>query len=215
MLTKVTNRAARLLLTVAMGLFGMVVAFAVATPAAHSAHSDLSPFDLQAPPATLEELVSNSRLIAVGTVGPLVHEDSFLGYDDQGNLVKAADRGLSEQAELPFYDYELHVDRVLKAAGPTQTGDTITLRVYVKATPAAVNAHLEYPPSVPGQQYLFFLNQNPDHQTYGLDHGLASRLIIDDAIVRMSDGARTPVTYYGKMTPQTFIKKVQEIIRAQ
>lgn len=157
---------------------------------------------LALPPDSLETLVGNSNIIAVGTVESYIGQNWFAGYDDSGKLIKAKDSNLPPEAEVPFYDYTLRLDKVIASDSGIQDSQTVTLRMFVSGLGQNSSQSAEYPPSMPGDKYLFFLKRNPDHATYGLKYGPASRLTIDGPITTFSDGKRTPVTFVTEPLPE-------------
>lgn len=200
-----------LVLTVA-GIIGMVSAVAVARPQTPASPHLLT---LRPAPATLDDLVAQSQTIVIGTVGPLVQAGASAGYDDQGKLITAAEKGLPPEAEVAYFDYSVQVEQILKDDGTVQVGQPVILRLFSKDQPGTHTGDLEFPSSAPGDRHLFFLDQNPDQATYGLWFGPASRLRIDGPIVRQSDGKQTPVHYHGEQSPADFMRTIREIVQQQ
>ena len=194
------------------GIIGIVSAVAVARPQTPASPHLLT---LRPAPTTLDELVAQSQTIVIGTVGPLVQAGSLAGYDDQGKLITAAEKGLPPEAEVAYFDYSVQVEQVLKDDGTVQVGQPVILRLFSKDQPGTHTGDLEFPPSAPGDRHLFFLDQNPDQATYGLWFGPASRLRIDGPIVRQSDGKQTPVHYHGEQSPADFMRTIREIVQQQ
>lgn len=164
-------------------------------------------------PKTIEKLVSKADLVIVGTVGDLIQEGSFMGYDDKGNLLKAKDKNLPPEAEGAFFDFEIKVEDVILDDGTIKAGKPVILRTYFKRPTAEIDPTLEYPGVYPGDHYLFLLTRNPDKQTHTLYYASASRLLIDGPEVMMSDGARTAPPFAKKVKPNDFIKQLKEAIK--
>lgn len=159
-------------------------------------------------PQSLGELTAKADVIVVGTVGQIVNQDSFLGYDQDGNLIKAsnADKSVPNPPQnWQFFDYSILVEQTFKDDGILSSGRMLILRMPGDRT-GKVNPNEEYPMSATGDHHLFFLSRNPDKRTYGLYYGPRSRLIIDSPIVTFSDGSRTPVDISSRTAPAEFIQ---------
>lgn len=174
-----------------------------------------STFVLRPPPATLDELVADLTLVFVGTVGSLVNEQTFAGYDEKGKLIKAKEQNLPSEVEVPIFDYVLQIEQIVKGDEIIQTDNTVTLRMFDKGVVGQSTAGMEFPPSLPGDRHLFFLRLNPDNKTYGLKYGPMSRLSIDGPVVTQSDNERSPVVYDGDKKPSEFIEKVKDVAKKQ
>jgi hypothetical protein len=157
----------------------------------------------------LKELTQHADLIVIGTVGSIVDEGQFLGYDKAGNR-RDKDPDAPDVPPLTYVDYEIVVEQVLKGGEGHKTGNPVILRMPSKRT-GPVEADAEYPMSAPGDHHLFFLTRNPDKKTYGLGYGAWSRLMIDGSVVRYSDGKRSPIDFTEAGTPDEFIKKVKDV----
>jgi hypothetical protein len=211
--TVIVQHIHRLLLLAVIGMFGIVTAIGITKLMTPGDQGNYDALLLTPRPKSLEELVGNSSIVVIGTVGSFIGENWFAGYDEQGRLIKAKDKNLPPEAEIPFYDYNLQVEEILKSDIPIETGQSVTLRMFVNGTKQDDRPGVEFPPSIPGDRYLFFLYRNPDNATYGLRYATASRLVIDGPIVTYSDGDRTPVNFNGRKTPPEFIQEVKRLIQ--
>lgn len=168
------------------------------------------------PPPTLDALVASADLIVVdGADDELIQAGRFAGYDARGRLVTAQAKGLPPQANVPYYDYAIHIDESFKGTETNVSQQSVTLRTSMRADEPVLGEHVDYPPSIPGQRYLFFLTLNPDRTTYRLQHAWGSRLLIDGPIVTFSDGAQTPVPFAGQVHPAAFMAQLKTTIAAQ
>lgn len=170
-------------------------------------------------PHSLTDLVRSADLIVIGTVGPIVNEGVFEGYDRDGNLIQPDNFDVNNlsihDTALPFVDYIIDVQEILKGNGTSALDKPIILRMPGKRTGEIV-VSAEYPMSVSGDHHIFFLSQNPDGQSYGLYYGARSRLVVDERIVTYSDGRRTPVTFDGRtFSPDDFVLEVLEVIQKE
>jgi hypothetical protein len=216
--TTSSSLARRLLTYVFIGILGLVSGLGVVTslaPLAKSSHQAHDGQFLITSPQTLEELSGKSDLIIIGTVGRIVREGTFAGYDKNGSI-KAKDQDFPDIPLVPFADYEVTVEQVIKDNGTVQSGKPFVLRMPgMREANDKVALDAEYPMSAPGDHHLFFLTQNPDKTSYGLLYGPYSRLDVDASIVTFSDGPHTPVDFNGKSKPDDFIKKVKAVVEKE
>jgi hypothetical protein len=172
--------------------------------------SDQSLADFIPPPQSIEDLVKHADVIVVGTVGPIINQGTFSGYDKAGNVIhnKYPDH---PNSDLPITDYAIKVEEVLRDDGTIQAGKPLVLRMIGHPTNIAerdAERQSYYPMSYTGDHHLFFLGRNPDG-TYGLHYGPWSRLVINGPIVTVSDGPRTPVQFGARQFKATdFIQSV-------
>jgi hypothetical protein len=168
----------------------------------------------------MEELSGKANVIIKVTVGSIINQGSFLGYDEAGNLKKIAPNESPPpdappgRREKPFVDYEIKVEQVLKNDGTFKSGEMLILRM-PGGLPEQSNSDAEYPGSTPGDRRFLFLTQNPDKKTYGLYYGSKSRLIVDDPVVTYSNGSRTPVNLNAPGKPIDFIEAVKAVVQKE
>lgn len=206
----------RLVVLSLVALLGIFSGLALTSPSSQAHVPQGASYILTPAPKTLEALVDASDIIVIGTVGPVTKEDWFLGYDTTGKLLQPQEPGRPTRDQVAFFDHTIKIERILKGhqTKDLKVGQTVPLRMFAKSVNPALESQLDYPPSIPGERRLFFLNTNPDHQTYGLTFNVASRLIIDGEVVTKSDGKKTPVNYgSGAMKPNKFINEVKAIVK--
>ena len=136
----------------------------------------------------VEELISRSQIIFVGTVASVAREHVANGYGDDGVLSPAEDIG----SGYPFTDYVVEVDRLLKGDGLVVDGGTITLRMsgHLSGQGNVISSVPIVLPN-PGDRCLFALWEWPD-STYGSS---ADGLIeVDGASPVYIDGVSFPTT---------------------
>ncbi|NJM39940.1 MAG: hypothetical protein HC853_03755, partial [Anaerolineae bacterium] len=122
-------------------------------------------------------------------VGPVVERRRFAGYGPKGELLDGAKSG-NPDANVPYTDFELKVERIIKDDGSVASDKPIILRMAGEATPETkrLTASSSYPFSYTGDRYLFLLTHEPDGIAYGFNYGPWSRLIVDDKnLLRISD----------------------------
>ena len=131
-------------------------------------------------PRSVEELVSRSVVIVLGTVAS-VSEQKRIGYYRADGKPLPADEN-----RIPVTDYEVHVESVLKGDGRVEDDGALVLRMYGHSgngisiiTPNSFT----YPN--PGDHLLFALGRNPDG-TYG--SGPEGLLNVDGEKVAYIDG---------------------------
>ena len=99
--------------------------------------------------------------------------------------------------QLPFTDFEIIVEQVIRDDGRIAQEEPIILRMPSTATAElkALTQNSDYPLSYTGDRHLFLLSPNPDGETYGFYYGPWSRLTIDaDENLRVSDGRQQLLT---------------------
>lgn len=207
----IRSQAPRFVVIAVMGMLGALSGVALHTQAAPPRVAELATWVLRPAPPTLDDLVADSDLIVVGTVGALMREAAFAGYDEQGRLIQAHDQELPPGAEIPFFDYVLHVDQILKEHGTLRPGQDMTLRMFTKTHPRIAGSSR----AIPGARHLFLLKHNPDRETYGLHYGTAAQLTIDGPVVTQTDGQGSPLPYPVSRDPATFLQIIRETVRHQ
>lgn len=163
-----------------------------------------STLSLLPPPQSMEQLVKPANVIVVGTVGQIVRQGTFAGYDPAG-VTRNERPGDPVSSRLPITDFEIKVERVLLDDGIVQSGKPLILRMIGYPTAAPADAQSQFPMSRPGDRNLFVLSRTPDNQAYGLYYGPWSRLIINGPTVTYSDGPRTPVGFTNRRSPPAFV----------
>lgn len=195
-----------------LGMFGGYFASELLRPYTTHPNSGASlvPF-----PKYVEDLVKDTDVILIGTLGQVVNRATFAGYDAAGTMKHANELNLPADAEIPVFDYEVRVERILKPHEAIDHDQPIILRMMMEGNASKDYSQWDYPPSLPSERRLFFLSLNPDGKTYGLKYGPASRIIIDGATVKRSDGKRSSVPEKETSSPAEFIGDVERIIRQQ
>lgn len=171
------------LVGVAIGVIALAITGASSYPRAHESGTTV------APPKTTDELLSKAQLIVVGEVGPVVQRRTFSGYGPNGEFLDGLNTVGQPVPQVPFTDFEVKVERVLRDDGSIASGKPIVLRMAGDATPEmkAITQNTHYPFSYTGDRHLFLLTLNPDKTTYGFYYGPWSRLLVDGSTLRVSD----------------------------
>ena len=148
-------------------------------------------------PQSVEELVARAEVIVLGTITSVLAQKWMGPYGEDGRPLPASD-----ERGLPFTDYEVQVERVLKGYGTIANGGTLVLRMF---------GHLDNPGAIitpnaftlPNQDdhLLFALGKNPDG-TYG--SGPEGLLNVDGERVLYADG----VPFAAGVSPDRFVDAV-------
>lgn len=171
------------------------------------------------PPKDLAELTSKADVIVIGEVGDIVQQGYYGGYDTSGKLVIKNGEPDKPGSGIPFTDFGIKIEKVLKDDGSIAAGQPIILRMTGHATEEirrlSADPQVEFPMSFTGDRHLFLLAKNPDG-TYGFYYGPWSRLIVDGDVVRVSNGAKEPLKFTTServFTPTEFVNDVEQAIK--
>lgn len=168
------------------------------------------------PPQDVGELVRDSELIVFGRVGSIVDELRFAGYDERGGKVV---RGGDD--DLPWVDYRIDVLEVLKGRDALGSARSLIYRMADSRAPGQEvipepRPDAVFPMPQPGEEYLFFLNREPDPEVWSSKYHAYARVITDGAVVRASDGRRTAFELDGRAAdPAEFVRQVRASIAQQ
>lgn len=168
------------------------------------------------PPTTTRDLIAPAQLIVIGEVGPIVQRRTYSGYGSQGKLLDGFNEAGTPVPQVPFTDFEVKMERVIRDDGTIASGKPVILRMSGDATPEmqAITRNSDYPFSYTGDRHLFLLTRNPDGTTYSFPHGPWSRLLIDGDILRASNGTQDVLKLDGSEAPirlDDFIERVKRI----
>lgn len=161
---------------------------------------------LVGPPQTLEMLVAQAPLIVIGEIGPIEQYLDFAVYGSDGALIERdKDPAGNLLPEAPATDFLVLVEEVLRDDGTVAKGEAIILRMPGIATEEMkqLTAQTDYPFSYTGDRHLFLLTPNPDGASYGFYYGAWSRLIVEDEMLRVSNGQQQPLQFADTPTPIT------------
>jgi hypothetical protein len=150
------------------------------------------------------ELVSRSHLVVLGTIGPAPVERVLGAYGEDGKLLPADDEG-----GLPFTDYLVQVEGVLKADNSIGGSDTFVLRMFGHQSDrdAIITPSVFTLPN-PGDYLLLALGRNLDG-TYG--SGPDGLLNVDGETVVFADGA----AFGAQVLPDELIRQIKDAAAGQ
>ena len=146
-------------------------------------------------------------MIVVATISSVLAEKLLGPYGEDGTALPA-----DEETGIPFTDYLVQIESVLKADDVVAGADTLVLRMggYLSRRgqgpaggPITVGQSLEMPK--PGDHLLFILRRNPDG-TYGSSP--VGLLNIDGATVAYTDGIPFPF----EMAPAQFMDEIRDAV---
>ena len=149
-------------------------------------------------PNNVQELVDRAQVIVLGTIDSVLEEKMMGAYGEDGQPLPAVEGG------LPFTDYKLQIENVLKGDGTVTDGGTLVLRMFghLSDKNAAITPNLFTLPNT-GDHLLFALGQNPDG-TYG--SGPEGLFNVDGEKVAYADG----VAFATNVSPEQFVYDVTE-----
>ena len=146
----------------------------------------------------VQELVARAHVIVLGTIDSVLEEKKMGPYGDDGQPLPADD------SALPFTDYDLRIESVLKGDGTVTDGESLALRMFghLSNQNAIITPNMFTLPD-PGDHLLFVLGRNPDG-TYG--SGPEGLLNVDGEKVVFADG----VPFAGDISPEQLVQEIKE-----
>ena len=165
-------------------------------------------------PTSLNEIINEAPLVFIGQVGPVVAHRTLYGYGPNGEELEASEVP-SDAPGMPITEFKLKVERLIKDDGTVASGEPIILLMGGDATPETkeLTQDTDYPFSYTGDSYLFLLTPNPDDKTYGFEHGPWSRLLVDNDVLKISNGEEEILSFADDSKPVTlggFLEQVHE-----
>lgn len=112
-------------------------------------------------PKSVGELVAGAQVIVLGTVASVLEERMLGPYGEDGQPLPADD------SALPFTDYDLQIESVLKGDGTVADGGSLVLRMFghLSGQSGAITSGAFTLPAQ-GDRLMFAVGKNPDG-TYG------------------------------------------------
>lgn len=163
------------------------------------------------PPQSMNELLRPAQVIVIGSIGPIVQHGVFAGYDKNGKAIYTLSVNTPGTGGVPFTDYQILMEQVLKDDGTIAAGKQLIVRMPGDHS-LGIDRVGTFLISAPGDRHLFILSRNPDKITYGFYYGPWSRLTIDGQVVTPSDTKHTPL--FGKnTTPTNFIHELTDSVK--
>ena len=149
-------------------------------------------------PTSVEELVAGAHVIVLGQISSVLEEKWIGPYGEDGRPM------LTDEDGLPFTDYLLQIESVLKGDGTVTDGGSLVLRMFghLSNQNAIVTPDL-FPLPDPGDHLLFALGRNPDG-TYGT--GPERLLNLDGEKVVYVDG----VPFATEASPDQFVRQIRD-----
>ena len=149
-------------------------------------------------PSSADDLVSGASIIVIGTIDSVLEEKTIGPYGEDGQPLP-----VDEESGLPFTDYDLQIESVLKSDGTVTQGSSLVLRMFghLSNENAIITLNAFTLPK-PGDRLLFALGQNPDG-TYG--SGTEGLLSLDGTRVEYSDGLPFAIV----LSPGDPVKKIK------
>jgi hypothetical protein len=152
-------------------------------------------------PRSAEEITSAGyvSVIVLGTIDSVLEEREMGAYGEDGQPLPADEGG------LPFTDYQVRVESVLKGDGTVTDGGTLVLRMFghLSKDNAVITSNVFTLPS-PGDHLLFALGMNPDG-TYG--SGPEGLFSVDGEKVTYADG----VPFAADVSPEQLMQDIKDL----
>ena len=164
------------------------------------------------PPQFLDDLIDKSDVIVYGTIGDVLEQKNFYGYDENGEEIQVDDNGENIAPGIPITRFALETEVVYMGDEASIQESPIVLGMggHATAEMKEITSDTAYPFSYTGDEHLFLLTQEPDQKTYGLFHGPRSRLIVEDGLLYISNGNKDPLLFDDKhVTLEEFLQAVQ------
>ena len=142
-------------------------------------------------PSSVEDFVAQASVILLGTIDSVLGEKRIGPYGEDGKPTPVSDEG-----GLPYTDYKVLIEDVLKGDGKITDGGTLVLRMFghLSNSGAIITPNVFIFPK-PGDYLLFALGRNPDG-TYG--SGAEGLLNVDSEPVTHIDGLCTSSKQVGQ-----------------
>ena len=149
-------------------------------------------------PNSAEELVARADVIALGRISSVLEEKRIGPYGEDGRPIPTDEDG------LPFTDYLLQVDSVLKGDGTVIDGGSLVLRMFghLSDQDAIITPNVFTLPNI-DDHLLFALGRNPDG-TYG--SGPEGLLNVDGGKVVFADG----LPFAGDLSPEQLMRDIRD-----
>jgi len=154
-------------------------------------------------PQTMKELISSSDLIVIGTVAHQVNQDIFYGYDIGAKRRAVLDKASLTPLGVPVTDYEIDVEHVILDDGTVAAGRPVILRII-----ESPDAGSRSTPKI-GDRRLFFLGQNPDQKTYGLQ-SLMHQVDINGDFATYYRGPSSLLPFSENISSEDFVGRTEE-----
>ena len=170
------------------------------------------------PHSSVQELVEEVEVIAIGTVAAVVATALQVPYNESHNT------RLDEYNEKyghptpyplsnrswPYIDYWIDVERVILDDGTISSGNPLILRVFDRLEAVNPDPWMTRLPSI-GDRRLYTLVVNAEGRTYSLNHWW-NLFVIDGDEVTHSDDLRSPVYFTDQVKPDDFIKALEDAV---
>ena len=154
---------------------------------------------------------TRADVIVVATISSVLAEKLLGPYGEDGTALPA-----DEESGMPFTDYLVQIESVLKADVVVARADTLVLRMfeYMSRRGRLLEGHdpaggpifsVSFQLPSPGDHLLLVLRRNPDG-TYG--SGPGGLLNIDDTTVAFADGFLFPF----EMAPAQFMDEIRDAV---
>ena len=170
------------------------------------------------PPSSVQELVNEAEVIAIGSVAAVVATGLQVPYNESDNTrLDEYNAQYGNPAPYPpprrswpYIDYWIDVERVILDDGTISSGSPLILRVFDRWQAVDPYPWMWRVPSI-GDRRLYTLIANPEGRTHRLINHW-THFIIDGDEVTHSDDLRSPVYFTDQVKPDDFIKALEDAV---
>ena len=170
------------------------------------------------PPSSMQELVDEADVIAIGSVAAVVATGLQVPYNEADNIrldEYNAQYGNPNpfpppDRSWPYIDYWIDVETVILDDGTISSGSPLILRVFDRWQAVEPYPWMWRVPSI-GDRRLYALAANPEGGTHSWINWW-THFIIDGDSVTHSDDLRSPVYLTDQVKPDDFIKALEDAV---
>ena len=163
------------------------------------------------PPTSMDELIGDADVIAIGRVGPVIREVEEGGWDQNGQPTEGI-------LHTHTY-YQLELEEVIRDDGTVASGEPVLLRMLrslqtgreQKISEEVIQKTTELPYAMPqpGQRRLFVLSKYPNG-SYSTE-GVNGLLDIDGDVVKLASHDARPVDFAAGQSVDQFLTELKRM----
>ena len=182
--------------------FGILLAIGMSKSSTELNEQPSDLVTLRPPPTNMAQLVNKSELIVIGKIGKLMRETKEGPYAQTRSLPP----NLPPVPLQPFSYYELSIVEIILNDNASQPRETLVLRINGLAS---IGRGIGGPMPKSGDERLFALIQNPDHQSYGPAFGRFGIMNLKGNTVIHDNWEKTPLDFTTNTAPSNFLQELR------